>query len=163
MYYFDKPSSSPLKGGGLIKQHLFKNRIRGILTFSILQAKCINREKHYLVPYFILYLSYCCVLTGKFSFFKKDTFPVFCQTSQIYIYLKLYSVCGSNTRKLVRSKILGIFKHNYRWVFATAAVGPHQGVLESTQTVLKLLKVHKDEVALVKACMLPTRTTGTGT
>ena len=78
------------------------------------------------------------------------------------IYFKLFSVTDSYLHRLVRSKLLTIFKPVVRRAFTLNASGTHQGVLGGTQSVLKQLKEQKEENTFIKASIILTKTTGKG-
>ena len=80
----------------------------------------------------------------------------------LHIHLKNFSVTDDNQQRLVRSKMLIIFKPRVRCLLSTTAAGFHHGSLGGLDTVVKQLEEYEKVSSLLKSYLLYTCKYGKG-
>ena len=66
-------------------------------------------------------------------------------SDSLCVYLNPYSVTDSSNQRMVKYKMLSIYKPGLRRILSSAALDSHQGVFGGDQAVIEKLKEHKDE------------------
>ena len=74
----------------------------------------------------------------------------------LHVYLNLFSVTDGNQQRLVRSKMLRIFKPSNGCLLTTPPPDSHHGSLGGMHTVVKQLEEHKKVNQLLRSSLLQT-------
>ena len=76
--------------------------------------------------------------------------------------MKLFFVTDGNQQRLVRSKMLSIFKPAVRRVIADAATSSHQNIFGGDNVIIEKLKEHKQANQVLKLSLLRPQNPGKG-
>ena len=78
------------------------------------------------------------------------------------VFFRCYSVNDSNVRKLVRTKVLSIFKPSFRRLIASGAQESSVGIFGGTEAVINRNTEGKKVAQTVRGALMPTKKTGKG-
>ena len=71
------------------------------------------------------------------------------------VFFRCYSVNESNVRKLVRTKVLSIFKPSFRWVIASGVLESSVGIFGGSEAVINRITERKKVEQVLRGAIMP--------